>query len=145
MVQSDEKGLNRAVHHPDVLDQRVRALVLVSTSSGDLSGGPLGGLAPRVLALQATDAALATRYGHLWVRGALGKDASPAAVRATHEHFRAMPADTRMGILTAMQAIRHSDLFLLQAIVFTVAIAIVLVNIGLDIAYKFIDPRIKLV
>ncbi len=46
--------------------------------------------------------------------------------------------------LTAMQAIRHSDLFLLQAIVFTVAIAIVLINIALDIAYKFIDPRIKL-
>ena len=93
-----------AVHHPAVLDERVKALVLVSTSSGDLSGGPLGGIAPRVLALQAADTALASRYGHLWVRGSLGKDASPAAVHATHEHFRAMPADVRMGILTAMQA-----------------------------------------
>jgi peptide/nickel transport system permease protein len=46
--------------------------------------------------------------------------------------------------LTAMQAIKFSDLFLLQAIVFTVAIAIVAVNIALDVAYKFIDPRIKL-
>jgi len=46
--------------------------------------------------------------------------------------------------LTAMQAIRHSDLFLLQAIVFTVAIGIVLVNITLDVIYKLIDPRIKL-
>lgn len=45
---------------------------------------------------------------------------------------------------TAMQAIRHSDLFLLQAIVFTVAIMIVSVNIALDVAHKFIDPRIKL-
>jgi peptide/nickel transport system permease protein len=47
--------------------------------------------------------------------------------------------------LTAIQAIQRNDLFLLQAIVFTVAIAIVLVNIALDVAYKFIDPRIKLV
>jgi peptide/nickel transport system permease protein len=46
--------------------------------------------------------------------------------------------------LTAIQAIQRNDLFLLQAIVFTVAIAIVLVNILLDIIYKFIDPRIKL-
>ena len=46
--------------------------------------------------------------------------------------------------LTAIQAIQRNDLFLLQAIVFTVAIAIVLVNITLDIIYKFIDPRIRL-
>jgi peptide/nickel transport system permease protein len=46
--------------------------------------------------------------------------------------------------LTAMKAIERSDLFLLQAIVFTVAILIVLVNIVLDVLYKFIDPRIKL-
>lgn len=46
--------------------------------------------------------------------------------------------------LTAMQAIKFSDLFLLQAIVFTVAIGIVLVNIVLDVIYKLIDPRIKL-
>ena len=35
--------------------------------------------------------------------------------------------------LTAIQAIQRNDLFLLQAIVFTVAIAIVLVNILLDV------------
>ena len=46
--------------------------------------------------------------------------------------------------LTAIQAIQRNDLFLLQAIVFTVAIAIVLVNIMLDVVYKIIDPRIKL-
>ena len=46
--------------------------------------------------------------------------------------------------LTAIQAIQRNDLFLLQAIVFTVAISIVLVNIFLDVIYKFIDPRIKL-
>jgi pimeloyl-ACP methyl ester carboxylesterase len=92
-----------AVHHPEVLSDRVRALVLVATSSGGLSGGPLGGVAPKLLGMRLTDAALAGRYGHLWVRGALGRDASPAAVRATHEHFRAMPAEVRLGILASMQ------------------------------------------
>ncbi len=46
--------------------------------------------------------------------------------------------------LTALKAIDHSDLFLLQAIVFTVAIIIVIVNIAMDVVYKAIDPRIKL-
>ncbi|HET7715031.1 MAG TPA: ABC transporter permease [Bauldia sp.] len=46
--------------------------------------------------------------------------------------------------LTAIQAIQRNDLFLLQAIVFTVAIGIVLINITLDVVYKLIDPRIRI-
>ncbi|MBS1182283.1 MAG: hypothetical protein H6Q99_2163 [Proteobacteria bacterium] len=46
--------------------------------------------------------------------------------------------------LTALQAIQRSDLFLLQAIVFTVAVLIVAINVGLDVAQKLIDPRINL-
>jgi peptide/nickel transport system permease protein len=45
---------------------------------------------------------------------------------------------------TALKAIDHNDLYLLQAIVFTVAIIIVIVNIAMDVVYKAIDPRIKL-
>ena len=36
------------------------------------------------------------------------------------------------------------DLILLQAIVFTVAIVVVLINIMIDVVYKSIDPRLKL-
>ncbi len=46
--------------------------------------------------------------------------------------------------LTAIQAIEREDLILLQAIVFTVAIIVVLINILMDIAYTLIDPRLKL-
>jgi peptide/nickel transport system permease protein len=46
--------------------------------------------------------------------------------------------------LTAIQAIERDDLILLQAIVFTVAIMVGLINIVLDIIYKAIDPRLKL-
>ena len=44
--------------------------------------------------------------------------------------------------LTAVQAIQRGDLFLMQAIVFIVAFLIILVNIGIDVAAKLIDPRI---
>ncbi len=46
--------------------------------------------------------------------------------------------------LTAIQAIERQDLILLQAIVFTVAIMVVFINIAMDISYKMIDPRIRL-
>lgn len=46
--------------------------------------------------------------------------------------------------LTAIQALQRGDLFLVQAIVFTIAIMIVLINIALDVVFKLIDPRITL-
>lgn len=45
---------------------------------------------------------------------------------------------------TASQAIFQQDLILLQAIVFVIAGLVTLVNIGIDILYKFIDPRIQI-
>lgn len=44
----------------------------------------------------------------------------------------------------AIQSITRQDLILLQAIVFVIAVMIVVVNIGMDLLYKVIDPRIKL-
>lgn len=45
----------------------------------------------------------------------------------------------------ADQALTNQDLILLQAIVFVVALMVVLVNVAIDILYKAVDPRIKLV
>ena len=44
----------------------------------------------------------------------------------------------------AIQAIERQDLVLLQAIVFFVAFFIVIINFGLDIVYRLLDPRIKI-
>ncbi len=44
----------------------------------------------------------------------------------------------------AMQSIERQDLFLLQGIVFVVAVLVVVVNIVVDILYKAVDPRIRL-
>jgi peptide/nickel transport system permease protein len=46
--------------------------------------------------------------------------------------------------LTAIQAIERQDLILLQAIVFTIAIMVVVINIAIDVVHKGIDPRVKL-
>jgi peptide/nickel transport system permease protein len=46
--------------------------------------------------------------------------------------------------LAAMQAIERQDLILLQGIVFYVAVMVVVINIGLDVAQKLVDPRVKL-
>ena len=43
----------------------------------------------------------------------------------------------------AMQAIQRHDVVLLQAVVFTIAIMVVLVNLTMDLLYKWIDPRIS--
>jgi peptide/nickel transport system permease protein len=44
----------------------------------------------------------------------------------------------------AILAIKERDFFLIQAIVFVVAIMVVFVNIAIDVTYKLIDPRVKL-
>jgi len=44
----------------------------------------------------------------------------------------------------AILSIRERDFFLIQTIVFVVAVMVVLVNIAIDIAYKIIDPRVKI-
>jgi peptide/nickel transport system permease protein len=45
--------------------------------------------------------------------------------------------------LAAIQAIERQDLILLQGIVFYVAIMVVIINIALDVAQKYVDPRVK--
>jgi peptide/nickel transport system permease protein len=45
----------------------------------------------------------------------------------------------------ADQALTNQDLILLQAIVFVVAVMVVIVNVIIDVLYRAVDPRIKLV
>jgi peptide/nickel transport system permease protein len=44
----------------------------------------------------------------------------------------------------AREAIVQQDFFLIQAIVFVVAVMVVVLNISIDVAYKFLDPRVTL-
>jgi peptide/nickel transport system permease protein len=44
----------------------------------------------------------------------------------------------------AKEAIAQQDFFLIQAIVFVVAVMVVIINIAIDVTYKFLDPRVQL-
>jgi peptide/nickel transport system permease protein len=44
----------------------------------------------------------------------------------------------------AATAIKNQDFYLMQAIVFVVAVMVVILNIAIDIAYKVLDPRVDL-
>jgi peptide/nickel transport system permease protein len=44
----------------------------------------------------------------------------------------------------ALQSIQRQDLILLQAVVFVIAVLVVLFNLAIDFAYRAIDPRISL-
>jgi len=48
-----------------------------------------------------------------------------------------------MGLM-AKTAITNQDFFLIQAIVLVVAVIVVILSIVIDVAYKFLDPRVKL-
>ena len=52
--------------------------------------------------------------------------------------------DDALGFL-ADQALNNQDLILLQAIVFVVAVMVVVINVVIDVLYRAVDPRIKLV
>ena len=41
-------------------------------------------------------------------------------------------------------AIKERDFYLIQAIVFVVAVMVVVINIVIDIVYKALDPRVHL-
>lgn len=44
----------------------------------------------------------------------------------------------------AILAIKERDFFLIQTIVLVVAVMVVIINIAIDVIYKYIDPRVKL-
>jgi peptide/nickel transport system permease protein len=44
----------------------------------------------------------------------------------------------------AREAIAQQDFYLIQAIVFVVAVMVVIISIAIDVVYKFLDPRVTL-
>jgi len=44
----------------------------------------------------------------------------------------------------AREAIAQQDFYLIQAIVFVVAVMVVMISIAIDVVYKFLDPRVTL-
>src|SRR4051812_14842503 len=93
-----------ALHHPDVLRDRVRAVVLVSTAASGLGGSPADAVAARVVASRALERAMRSRVGHALVRGSVGRTPRHGHLVATRDLFVACPPDARAGFLGAMLA-----------------------------------------
>ena len=93
-----------AMHHPDVLRDRCRAVVLVATAASGLGGGPIDAVAARIVASRTLERAMRTRAGHALVRGAVGRQPRHGHLETTRDLFVACPPDARGGFLSAMQA-----------------------------------------
>lgn len=93
-----------AVHHPDVVAGRARALVLVSTAAGGLGRGAPGAnaVAARMVGSPLLERAMRGRFGHALVRGAVGRSVVRDHLVLTRDLFVACPSDARSGWLTAM-------------------------------------------
>lgn len=96
-----------AIHHPDVVEERVEALALVATAAGGLSSSPIAGVAPKVVGSKAVERAMRARFGHALVRRTVGKGPRYGQLHLTREAFVSTPAHVRRGLLESMFRMDH--------------------------------------
>ena len=93
-----------AVAHPDVLAERVRALVLVGTAGFGITGGPLAAPARYLTGNRPVERLLTGRLGPALVRPTVGRHPRQAHLVATRDAFLSLPTDVRLVFLKALQA-----------------------------------------
>jgi pimeloyl-ACP methyl ester carboxylesterase len=93
-----------AVARPDVLAERVRALVLASTAGFGVAAGPLSVPARFVTGNRAVERLMAGRLGPALSRGTVGRHPRHAHLVATRDAFLSLPTDVRLQFLIALQA-----------------------------------------
>jgi len=91
-----------AIRHPDVVRERVRALLLVGTAPAAVVSAPLARVTRRVLASPTVERRMRAPGGSPLVRGVFGARPPRAAVRATRDAFVATPLDVRLGCLDSL-------------------------------------------
>ena len=92
-----------AVHHPDVLTERTRAIVLVSTSARDLSGDTRSSRRTEATLGQAwIEPLLSSTMGHALVRGVFGERVHRDDLVLTRDHVVACAPEVRAGWFSAM-------------------------------------------
>jgi len=100
-----------AIAHPDVLDERVAAVALVSTASSDLGvAGPRGKLAPVVLGSSLVNRFVSHgRLGPFFVRDTMGKKPTLTNLRAMQDTFVATEPSARAAFYRAIDAMDLSE------------------------------------
>lgn len=98
-----------ALRHPEVLHERARALVLVSTKAERLGDGRNEALNLRIVASPLVERVMRTRYGYLLVRDYVGPHRRRVPMLITRDSFVACAAPTRHALLGAMHAMDLRD------------------------------------
>jgi pimeloyl-ACP methyl ester carboxylesterase len=99
--------MSLATHHPEVLRQRAKALVLVSTSAMSVASGPATAaqVAAAFMASPVVSRSLSSPYGRRFVRGAFGDDAKYAHMDLTRKLFGDCDPKVRGGFLKALSTL----------------------------------------
>jgi len=98
-----------AARHPDVLAERVKAVVLVATAATGLGRGRGDATATRIIASPALTRAMGGRAGHALVRGSVGANVRRSHLIVTRDLFLACPPEARAELLAEMQAMDLRD------------------------------------
>lgn len=93
-----------AVARPDVVAERVRALVLAGTAGFGVAAGVFSVPVRLVIGDRRVERLLAGRLGPALSRGAVGRQPRSAHLVATRDAFLSLPTDVRRQFLLALQA-----------------------------------------
>ena len=92
-----------AATHPDVLAERVKGVVLVSTTSHGLADPRMQRTAPKLLAGSSIDRIMRAPGGHALLRGVVGRNVRKGHLTLARDLFLATPPESRVGFFNAMQ------------------------------------------
>jgi non-heme chloroperoxidase len=93
-----------AAEHLEVVDERVRAIVLVATAASGLGGYRRDTVFQRAVSSRAVDRLLRSSVGHALVRGTVGRAVAREHLVMTRDLFLACDPEVRVGWLSSMQA-----------------------------------------
>lgn len=93
-----------AVTRPDVVAERVSALVLAGTAGFGVAGGPMAGAIRYATGNRSVERLMAGRLGPALTRGAVGRKPRQGHLVATRDAFLSLPTDVRRQFLIALQA-----------------------------------------
>jgi non-heme chloroperoxidase len=92
-----------AITRPDVVAERVTAVVLAGTAGFGVAGGPLAGPSHLFFGDRRVEWLMASRFGPALCRGAVGRHPRQAHLVATRDAYLSLPTDVRRSFLIALQ------------------------------------------
>jgi non-heme chloroperoxidase len=93
-----------AIARPDVVAQRIGALVLTGTAGFGVAAGRLSSAARFVTSNRSIERLMGGRLGPALARGSVGRHPRQAHLVATRDAFLSLPTDVRLQFLIALQA-----------------------------------------